>query len=370
MKLAGRAALLVLALAGSAFADDVEDRFHAAERRAAAGELDALEAFGRERPITRWTDDAWAVAARFAEQARDFERAQRDLEQVIATSSDETALRRARNDLERIRAFAGSAGQWNATAAAHEELVAKLTGERGDPRGILGQLEALVRDNPAYPRAPIVMIAIAHGWEREGEVERAASWLRRARDVGTGIDRERAAADLARLYIRERDIAEAEAALAALDDRRLAAKLRIDLASAKWRTHLRWALWALLAVLAGLAAFGLRRGSGSWRAALRRLAKPPAEVIFFAPIAAVIVAVAYTGNPLVARAVLAISLVGVAVGWISGALLEGRRATLPRTLLHVLAVAVAIVAASYLAIDRDRMIDLLIETWRSGPAAR
>lgn len=370
-------ALVALAGASMAFADEAEDRLRAAEQRAASGDpgearagIDALEELGRQRPQTIWTDDAWAVAARFAENARDFERAHRDLEQVIATSSDEAVLRRAHNDLKRLAGVAGATGQFSEAAAAHERLAAKLSAERGDPRGLLGELEAVVRAHPGYPRAPIAMIQIAHGWEREGETERAASWLLRARDGAVGIDRERAAAELARLYIRAREIDQAHAAISAVEDPRIAAKLRLDLASAEGRKRLTWTLWGVLAVIVVAAIIELRRGAGSWRMAMRRLARPPVEVVFFAPIAAVIVAVAQTGNPLVARAVLAISIVGVVAGWISGALLEGRSASLVRTIVHALVAVIAIVSASYLAIDHGRMIDLVVETWRNGPGLR
>jgi len=127
----------------------------------------------------------------------------------------------------------------------------------------------------------------------------------------------------------------------------------------------------VLAAIAAAAAWVLRRDAGSWRAAGRRLARPPVEAWFFVPIAAVLVAVAATGNPLVARAVRAIAIAGAAIAWLSGAILEGARPLRARrAVAHAVVAAVAVAAAAYLAIDRDRMIDLVIETWRGGPAAR
>lgn len=97
--------------------------------------------------------------------------------------------------------------------------------------------------------------------------------------------------------------------------------------------------------------------------------------MFFAPIAVVLAIVAATGNPLVARAVRAIAIVGAAVGWISGALLDTERARhgrigARRAAVHAALAAVAVIAATYLAIDKDRMIDLVVETWKNGPAMR
>jgi hypothetical protein len=85
--------------------------------------------------------------------------------------------------------------------------------------------------------------------------------------------------------------------------------------------------------------------------------------------------VARTGNPLVADAVAAIAGVGIAVAWLSGALLEAARArrgglTALRSVVQAVLAAVAVFAASYLAVDRDRMIDLVVETWKHGPAPR
>jgi hypothetical protein len=93
--------------------------------------------------------------------------------------------------------------------------------------------------------------------------------------------------------------------------------------------------------------------------------------VFFAPLAAVLVVLAMTGNPLVAAAVRTIAIAGAVVAWLSGAILSGpTRAGLTRTLVHAGLAAIAVASATYLAIDRHRMIDLVVETWRSGPAAR
>jgi len=95
--------------------------------------------------------------------------------------------------------------------------------------------------------------------------------------------------------------------------------------------------------------------------------RPPAEVLFLVPIGGVLVALALTGNPLVARTVIAIVGGGIATSWLSGAILAGTRPRLRVALLHAAFAVLAIGAICYLAIDRGRLIDLLIETWKSGP---
>jgi uncharacterized phage-associated protein len=38
--------------------------------------------------------------------------------------------------------------------------------------------------------------------------------------------------------------------------------------------------------------------------------------------------------------------------------------------VHALAAVAAVIAAAYLAVDHHRLIDLVVETWRSGPSPR
>jgi hypothetical protein len=336
-----------------------------------------FEALAAERPITRWTDNAYAEAARLAERAGDFPGARRDWAQVIAVGTDEALVARARAALARLAAATGG-GRWDAVAREHERLLAEAGG--GDPRVALGALEALARSNPEYPRAAMLRLAVGRAWEREGEGARAIAQLRAAFAAAAEEERNHVGLELARALIRRHELAAAAAVLDELaaggrPDRAAIAEVRATLEAAEARAHLRRGLWLGLAVLAAVAVIALYRDAGSWRAAARRLARPPAEVLFLFPIAAVLATVARTGNPLVADAVLAIAASGVGVTWLSGALLEAARARRGaigprRALLHALLAAAAVAGAAYLAVDRGRMIDLVTETWEHGPATR
>jgi hypothetical protein len=91
-------------------------------------------------------------------------------------------------------------------------------------------------------------------------------------------------------------------------------------------------------------------------------------VIFFVPIAAVVGFVASTGNPLVAKAVIWILCGAAMIAWISGVTLEAARPITRRhAILHAFVVALAVLAAVFLAIDHARLLDLVTETWRTGP---
>ena len=277
-------------------------------------------------------------------------------------------------------AAATGAGRWDAVARERDRLLAEASGG-GDPRAALAALEELAGANPAFPGAAMLRLAIGRGWEREGEGARAIAQLRAALAGATAAaERSHAGLELARALIRRRELGEAAAVLEALAagpgaDRAALADVRATLAAAETRAHLRRGLWIGLAVLAAAAAAVLRRDAGSWRAAARRLARPPGEVLFLLPIAAVLAVVARTGNPLVADAVLAIAGTGVAVAWISGVLLDAARTRrgalgVPRLALQALLAAGAIGGAAYLAVDRGRLIDLVAETWEHGPASR
>jgi len=122
---------------------------------------------------------------------------------------------------------------------------------------------------------------------------------------------------------------------------------------------------ASLLLLASLAEAMLR--GGLQRPALQ----PPVEVWFLAPIAAVIAIGTFSTRPAIAFAVLWISLVGVALAWISGITLDlvraRERSVRARAVLHVLACAIGVLSIGYIAIMRDGLLDMLIETLKSGP---
>ena len=105
-------------------------------------------------------------------------------------------------------------------------------------------------------------------------------------------------------------------------------------------------------------------------AALRGL-RPPVEVVFLAPVAGVLVAVALTAHEAIAPAVARISAGRRALAWLSGAALErlraDRRPLRVRAALHVGACFVAVVASGYLALAHDGLLDLLIQTVRVRP---
>jgi hypothetical protein len=155
------------------------------------------------------------------------------------------------------------------------------------------------------------------------------------------------------------------------EDRVLRDELADQVAQGRRRDHLYIAAWiAVGLVLAGLLASLIE---ASVRAGTRPSFAPPIEVLFLGPVAAVIIAISFTAHRAIAPAVAIISVGGLVCAWLSGAALDRLRSDdrpiRARAIVHVIACLVAVVALCYIAIMRDGLLDLLIETVRVGPEA-
>jgi hypothetical protein len=152
----------------------------------------------------------------------------------------------------------------------------------------------------------------------------------------------------------------------------MAARDEILVMAARGRARDRYcriARLALAAVIAGLIASLVEAaGRGGWR---RPRARPPVEVWFLAPIAGALLVVAVVAQRVIAPAVARISLVGLALAYLSGAtldLLQRRGRTYrARSLAHVVACGVGVLAIAYIALVNDGLIELVATTLRDGP---
>src|SRR5688500_5433061 len=155
-------------------------------------------------------------------------------------------------------------------------------------------------------------------------------------------------------------------------DRAVREDLLESVSRGRFRAKLYIASWiglvlAILMLLASLVEACIRAGK-RWPAL-----RPPIEVLFLAPIAAVIIGASFTAHRAIAPAVLRISLVGVAAAYVSGITLDllrsQDRAIRARALLHVIACAVAVLSIGYIAIVHDNLLDMIAETVKFGPGA-
>jgi tetratricopeptide (TPR) repeat protein len=100
---------------------------------------------------------------------------------------------------------------------------------------------------------------------------------------------------------------------------------------------------------------------------------PPVEVMFIAPVAAVVVAAAFAIDRLIAPAVVQILVTGLLAAWVSGATIDllrtrGRHIVL-RSVLQFVACGSIVLAVGYIAMSRDGLLDMLTETVKFGPGA-
>ena len=343
------ALLIATAYVAAAHADDAADQaaFAAATQRLGDGDLAGaragLEALAAAAPDGRWADDALAEAAGIAEQQGDLAGARRLWKRVVDEHPDGRLARRAAARLATLIEAGGADGAWDAVAAEHDRLV-RAASAAEDPHASLHALAAVLDRHPTYPRWFGAALWLGEAWARIAERRDAAAAERLLRSIDQldrldGKARAQALADVARRRFRDRV--------------GLLARIALGL--------------GVLAV-----AVLVRRRRGSWRGAARALWPPPLEVVYLAPVALGLVVVGERGNPLAARAIEVILVGGLGVAWLSGVVLRSRAARLTTSalILHVVAVLAALVAIVWIAVMHDQLLDLLIETWRSGHDAR
>jgi hypothetical protein len=134
-----------------------------------------------------------------------------------------------------------------------------------------------------------------------------------------------------------------------------------------WLYEISWALFALgvLGMLASTLEAIVRGGvrAPAWR--------PPVEVLFLAPVGVVVVLASYAVDVLIAPAVIAISVAGIAGAWLSGATLDllrtRGRPVRARAVVHVLLCAALVISSGYIVMTREGLLDMLGETIKFGP---
>ena len=350
-----------------------------------AAQIDALGAADRrdvERAVAAITDHAaqadaellFAAARACEDKLDDPGRAALIYARVVAEFPDARVVPPARRRLAELRPLIGAHGETAALAAELAQLTAHA--DERPPAAVLARGALLAE--AAWPGAPAAALWLA-------------DWLRRAGRVAEA--QARYAIVIARWpatpQAHEALRGAATAAMDALDwplaqhladrlpdvepaDRSVRDDLRTSAARGQRRARLYAAAWlvlagALLALLASLAEATWRSPRGARAQALR----PPIEIIFLAPVVAVLIGVAFTAHRLIAPAVATISLGGLVLAYLSGATLDHlrrqhRRARL-RGLLHLALCLASVVALAYIALTRDHLLDLLLETVRFGP---
>jgi hypothetical protein len=251
--------------------------------------------------------------------------------------------------------------------SAEADALAKLVADADHAPDVVPRAVALAA--APWPGAPASLLWLAEWLRRHGRFDEAlaryAEVTARWPDTREAVLARRGAAGTA-VDAKQWDRAEAlAAALPIADDADRAT--RAELLAAAHRGRLRERLYVVAWIGLATAALGLAASLalGAWRARRIRL-RPPIEVVYGSPIAAVLIFASFTAHRAIGPAVTRIAVVGLLLAWLSGAALELRPGRV-RALLHVVACVVGVVAIAYIALTRDGLLDMLAETVRFGP---
>ncbi len=366
-------------------AGDVAGRFErAAERKAAGAHREAAAAFVKLADDARgspYADDALFEAAKlYEEKLTEPQTALRLYRRLLAEYPDSrTALAASR----RATAIAENIGpDGDATALARFTDLLQRFPERGESDSI-AVAEQLLSEYPDWHGRARLQLWLAGVHQRGGRHRRALDYYLAAAAVAKATQNRDD-----ELFSAYRGAGDAAAALGRFDTAERYYRLMpvggdparqrsfedalADLDRARMRTMLYRVSLALIAVVVLVLLVSLRLAAGSIAASWRALRRPSVETVFMAPIAALLIAASLTAHYAIAPAVTIISLGGIAITWLSGAgLAAGRRSRRGlgpwRRLLHALLTALAVVAICYVAVHRNRLIDMIIETVRFGP---
>jgi hypothetical protein len=334
----------------------------------------AVAAIG-EVPAPEADPDALFAAARACEDRLfDPGRAAAMYERVVVEHPAARSASMAARRVAALRELLGPRGEGAVQAAALARLIASADGLA--VAAVIARGKSLAEG--AWPGAPTAALWLADWLRRTHRlVEAQAQYavvVARWPTLPQGEAALRGGAGCA-IEARNWGLAEALAnRLPAADAaaRRVREELLASVAQGRRRSRWYVAAWiaiagALMALVASLAEAVARRPRGARRAALR----PPVEVVFLAPVALVLVGVAFTAHRLIAPAVAAIAAGGLALSWLSGAALEalgaGGRGHKARSIAQVVVCLVGVAGVVYVALTREDLLETMIETVRFGP---
>ncbi len=347
------------------------ERLYATDRASLEQAVAAIERAGAQTPALA---DALFKAARVCEEnladpARAlalYERILRDYPHVGGLAGG------ARRSAEALRSRLGTGDQFATEAAELARL--RADADRMPPAEVERRLVELGK--VAWPGAPMSTMFLADWLLRTGRpdqaqaryAEVAARWPRTSHAHAAVIGGAQTA-----LQRHDWDLAELLASqFSTTESHDLVLREEVLAKAAIGRTRDHWYVISWLALAVSLAALlaslaeSMFRGGRQWPSM-----RPPIEVMFLFPVAAVLVGVALTTHQLIAPAVLALSIGGLVLTWLSGITLEilriRRRPIALRAVLHVALSIVAVVALLYIVLMSNNLLEMMIETIQFGP---
>jgi tetratricopeptide (TPR) repeat protein len=333
----------------------------------------AVEEIERAPANTPELADTLFAAARACEDTlADPARALRLYDRILAEQPDARVAAAAARRAQILRAQVGTREEHAREAADFARLVAAA--ERLDPGEVVRRGDALVAAE--WPGAPEAALWLADWLRRHERLDEAAARfdavLARWPDSAHARIALRGGAGAA---IEAHDWERAEALASRLphaDDADDVVRQDLLDGAARGRRRARYVVLAWIAVIAAFAGLAGSLAEATLRGGRTRLRwRPPVEVMFLAPIAAVLLGVAFTAHRLIAPAVATVILGALGMAYLSGATLDTLRARgrsiEMRALLHIVGCTFATLALVYLALMRDDLLDIVLETVRFGP---
>lgn len=323
-------------------------------------------------PADPFADDALIELGRvYEEKLSDPIKAAEAYERLLREHPTSRLAVRAKKRAEFLR---GAMGEGGKSAAQLAELNDILYGMAKRPRAdSIARMEKLVAEHPDFPAAARAVFWLGERHQEDGRLDAA---LARFHEVVERFPRSewepRARKAIGDVHLAR---GEYDAAMAAYRTLRGRGDQQLELVAEEsmkrardeqWRWRAYVASWIVIGLFPIVMIVLLRRATKSWRETGRALIRPPVEAIYFLPVAALFVGAGMTEHAALGNAIETIVLGGVVVVWLSGASLRAAGATVARALGHAAASAVAVVALCYLAVHRERLIDMLIETIRFG----
>ncbi len=293
-------------------------------------------------------------------------------ELIVRDFADTRSAGSARRKVDILRARIGEGGAHAREAHELAQLIAEI--DRLEPQNVERRARALI--DADWPGASDAALWLAEWLRRTGRfVEAQAQYAEVARRWPDSPAHVRAIRGGAGNAIDAHDWDLAEQLANQLPAETPADKIvRDDLVrlARRGRSIGRWYTIAWIAAALGFAALLASlveaAARGGWQ---RPRLRPPIEVAYLAPIATVLVGVALTAHQLIAPAVTILAVGGIALAWISGAALDTLRSrhrpVRARALAHVAICILVVVALAYVAVVRDNLFEMLIETVKFGP---
>lgn len=229
-------------------------------------------------------------------------------------------------------------------------------------------LETIVEKWPLSSIAPEATFWIGNAYAREGRFNLAKTWLKRTRTKYSHSEfSHRADLALADIALRMGDFDDAEKRYLRIAKQfPTAPGIRDAITSVhRERNRARWTNLALAFFFLGLLSLlitCIRRSPQGWRS-LKHIAP---EFIFLCPVLTVLGIASLSANVVGSRAILMICAGSLLIIWLYGACTntaKNRHQTLTAAGLAL----GGLVSLVYMAVTRERLLDLLAETWRHGP---